>query len=181
MRVVEALTLQHAKTVVTPVVEESESNDGECMRACSWESVWALESQSEKASMHDVLDADKTSVYRSARLNYWAVDRPNIQYSLGVCSKYMSSTRVNDWQKFNRVGKIRERMSRHEWQQHPQIQCAKRQWLDKRQETRNKNKNGLGRLAVRRWRAVARGRQGQSGAGPVGHKIQKKKKKPEAS
>ena len=35
--------------------------------------------QSEKATTHDVLDADKTSLDRSAvaRLNYWAVCRPD--------------------------------------------------------------------------------------------------------
>ena len=86
-RVVEALNLQHLKAMVTPAVRESESVDGESIRECSWESMRALESQSKKASMHDVLDADKTSLYRStvARLNYWAVDRPDIQYAVRVC------------------------------------------------------------------------------------------------
>ena len=61
----------------------------------------APDSQSAKASMHDVLDADKTSWYRSAaaRLNFWAGDRPDIQYAVRVCSKSMSSPRVTSvWQ-----------------------------------------------------------------------------------
>ena len=72
-RVVEALNLQHAKTVVTPAVRQSESVDGENIRECSWESVRAPDTQSEKASMHDVLDADRTSLYSSAlaRPNNW--------------------------------------------------------------------------------------------------------------
>ena len=53
----------------------------------------ALASQSENASIRDTLDADKTSLYRSAvaRLNYWAVDRPDVPYAVRVCSKSMSS------------------------------------------------------------------------------------------
>ena len=99
-RVVEALNLQHAKTVVTAAVKESESADGESTRKCSWESMRASDSQSEEASMHDVLDADKTSLYRSAvaRLNCWAVDRPD-------CSKSMSRRRVNDWQRLKRLAR----------------------------------------------------------------------------
>ena len=62
-RVVEALDLQHAKTVVTPAVGESECADGESTRECSWESRRAPYSQSEEASLRDVLDADKTSLY----------------------------------------------------------------------------------------------------------------------
>ena len=89
-RVVEALNLQHAKTVVSP----SESAKGFLVKAreCSWES-----SQSEEAATHE-LDADETSLYRSAvaRLNLWPVYRPDIQYAVRVCSKSMSSPRVND-------------------------------------------------------------------------------------
>ena len=67
----------------------------------------APESQREKASMHEVLGADKTSLYRSAmsRLNCWAVDRPDMQYAVTVCSKSMSSPRTNDWQKLVRVAR----------------------------------------------------------------------------
>ena len=63
----------------------------------------APESQSAKASMHDALDADKTRSYRStvARLNYWAVDRLDIQYAVRVCSKSMSSPRVSDWHRLS--------------------------------------------------------------------------------
>ena len=105
LRVVEGLILQGAKTVVTPAVRESENADGESTRECSWESMRAPDSHSEKASTHDVLHADKTSLYRSAvaRLNYWSVDRPDIQYAVRVCSKSMSNPRVNDWQRLKRV------------------------------------------------------------------------------
>ena len=106
-RVVEALNLQRAKAMVTPAVRESESIDGERIRECSWESMWAPESHSKTASMHDVLDADKISLYRStvARLNYWSVDRPDKQCAVRVCSKSMSSPRVNDWQRLKRVAR----------------------------------------------------------------------------
>ena len=40
-----------------------------------------------------------------ARLNYSAVDRPDLQYSVRVCSKSMPSPRVNDWQKLKRVAR----------------------------------------------------------------------------
>ena len=42
--------------------------------------------QSATATTHDVPDADKTSLYRSAvaRLNYWAVDKPDIHDAVGV-------------------------------------------------------------------------------------------------
>ena len=55
----------------------------------------ALDSQSEEASTYDVLGADKTSLYRSAvaRLNYWAVDRLDMQYAVRMCSKSMPSRR----------------------------------------------------------------------------------------
>ena len=39
VRVVEAVNLQHSKTVVTPAVRESESADGESTRDCSRESM----------------------------------------------------------------------------------------------------------------------------------------------
>ena len=85
----EALNLQHAKTVVAPAVRESESADGESTRECSWESMRASYSQSEKALVRDVLNADKASLHRSAvgRLSCWAVDRPDMQHAVRICSK----------------------------------------------------------------------------------------------
>ena len=58
-------------------------------RECSWESMRASYSQSEKALVRDVLNADKTSLYRSAvaRLSCWAVDRPDMQHAVRICSK----------------------------------------------------------------------------------------------
>ena len=96
------------RRLVKPV-RESESADGESTRECSeclWESMRALHRQSEKASMHHVLGADKTSLYRSAvpRLKDWAVDRPDMQYAVRVCSKSMSSPRVTDWQRLKTCG-----------------------------------------------------------------------------
>ena len=49
--------------------------------------------------MHDVLDAEKTSLYTSgvAKLNCWeVVDKPDIQHAVSVRSKSTSSLRVND-------------------------------------------------------------------------------------
>ena len=91
----EKLNLQHPKTVITPAVGESESVDCESTRECSWKSARALDSQSEEASTHGVVvDADKTSLCRSAvaRLKYWEVGRPDMQYAVRVCSKSVSTT-----------------------------------------------------------------------------------------
>ena len=65
------------------------------------------DSQNEETSAHDVLDADKTSLYRRAvaRLNCWAVDKLDIQYAVRVCSKSLSSPRVNDWQRLKLVAR----------------------------------------------------------------------------
>ena len=106
-RVVEALNLLHAKTAVTPAVKEDENADGESTRECSWESMRTLDGRCEEASTHDALDADKTSLNRSAvaRLTYWAVDRPDIQNAVRVCSKSMSSPRVRDWQRLKGVAR----------------------------------------------------------------------------
>ena len=38
-------------------------------------------------------------------LNCWAVDRPDMQYAVRVCSKSMLSQRVNDWQRLERVAR----------------------------------------------------------------------------
>ena len=101
-RVVEALNLQHRKTVVTPAVRESQNADGESTRECSWESMRDPDCRSEEAPTHDVMDAEKTSLCRSAvaRLNNWAVDRPDIQYAVRVAETQT-------------CGKIRVGMSRH--------------------------------------------------------------------
>ena len=69
----------------------------------------APDSQSEEASTHDVLDAHKTGLYRSAvaRLNYKAVDR-------GHTVRCASVLQVRVEPKSRRlVAKIREGMSRH--------------------------------------------------------------------
>ena len=91
--------------------------------------------------MHDVLDAGKTSLYRSAvaRLYYGVVDRLDIQYAVIVCSKSMSSTRVNDWQGLKRVARYvkgcPDTEITFEWQTGPrQTHCAKRRWLSRRPE-----------------------------------------------
>ena len=104
-RVVEALNLQHAKTVVTPAVRQSESVDGENIRECSWESVRAPDTQSEKG-----IDArcagrrqNKFVQQRFGQAEQLAVDRPDIQHAAGVRSKSMSSPRVNDRQRLKRV------------------------------------------------------------------------------
>ena len=70
------------------IVKASETNHGSRWRV--------LEHQGVKASMHDELHADKTSLYRSAVvwLNYWAVDRPDIQYAVRECSKSKAGQRL---------------------------------------------------------------------------------------
>ena len=111
------------------VVRESESADGESTRERSWESMRTPGSQSEEASTHDALDADKTCLYRSAvaRLNYWAVVRLDIQYAVRVCSKSMSSPRVSDWQRLKRVARYVKRCPDTEINSTDKTRCAKRQ------------------------------------------------------
>ena len=94
-RVVEALNLKRAKTVVPPAVRESENVECESIRECSWEPLRALESQGERASMSGELHADKTSLYGSAvaSVNCWAVDRPDIQYAVRACSMLAGNIR----------------------------------------------------------------------------------------
>ena len=67
----------------------------------------ALETQGERASMHDELDADKMRLYRStvARLNSRAVDRPGVQYAVRVSSKWMAGPGANDWQRLKRAAR----------------------------------------------------------------------------
>ena len=96
----------------------------------------ALDSQSEKASMHDVLDADKTSLYR---LSYWAVDRSDIVRCESMLQVYVEPK--SQWfAESQACGKIREGMSRHwvtfEWQTSPSrlIVRSDSQWLGRRQE-----------------------------------------------
>ena len=75
--------------------------------------------------MHDVLDADNTSLYRSAaaRMHYLAVNSPNIQYAVRMCSKSMSRPRVKDRQKLKRVARYvmgcPDTRIMVAWQQHP--------------------------------------------------------------
>ena len=61
-KVVETLNLQHEKTVITSVARERENVDREGIRDCSWKSLRALHNHGENASMHDDLDADKTTL-----------------------------------------------------------------------------------------------------------------------
>ena len=87
--------------------DRAKGADGDNTRECSWRSMRAPDGQSDKASVHGVLDADKTSLDRSAvaRLHHWAVDRPDIEYAVRVCSKSTSSPRVNNWQRRKRVAR----------------------------------------------------------------------------
>ena len=105
-RVVEALNLQHARTVVTPA-ERAKALMVRAHENARWESVRTPDSQSEEASTHDALDADKTSLYRSAvaGLNCWAVDRSDTQCAVSVCApspcraqESMTGRDSNEWQ-----------------------------------------------------------------------------------
>ena len=62
-----------------------------------------VDAESEKASTRYVLDADKTSLYRSAvaQLNYWAADRPDVrECAPSSCRAQESMTGIdsNVWQ-----------------------------------------------------------------------------------
>ena len=81
-RIVEALTLQQAKTVRSPAVTENEI--GVQRGECSWESLQKDQTQWESTDEH--LSEEKSRLYRStvARLNYWAVDRPDLRHAVRV-------------------------------------------------------------------------------------------------
>ena len=107
-RVVETPNLQDAKTVVTPDVRESENLSHEGIPECSWESLWTPQNQNEKASLHDEVVTDKTGLCRStvARLNCWALDRPDMLYAVRVCSKSMASPGANSKQRLKRFSQM---------------------------------------------------------------------------
>ena len=53
------------------------------------------------------LGEEKARVYRStvARLNYWAVDIPDLQHAVRVCSKAAAKPTADDWLKLKRIGR----------------------------------------------------------------------------
>ena len=70
----EALNLSQGKSVRTPAVE-----------SCSWVSMQMDNAKREPSG--DTLGEEETLVYRCtvARLNNWAVGKPDIQHAVGVC------------------------------------------------------------------------------------------------
>ena len=102
-RIVDALDLQQAKTVGSPVVKDNEKDAqrGEC----SWESLQNDETQCDSTNKH--VDEERTRLYRSivARLIYWAVGRPDLQHAVRVCSKSAAKPTRDDWLKRKRTGR----------------------------------------------------------------------------
>ena len=84
-RIVEALNLQQAKTAGSPAVKDNEI--GVQRGECSWESLQHDQTQWDSTGGH--LGEEKARVYRStvSRPNLWAVDRPDLQHAVRVCSK----------------------------------------------------------------------------------------------
>ena len=85
---VKELGLEECKPVATPSVSESK------------------EQQKEAEESEPLEDADASS-YRSAaaRLNYLAMDRPDLQYSSKIASKHMSRPKQASWDILKRVGR----------------------------------------------------------------------------
>ena len=102
-RIVKTLNLQQAKTVGSLAVKENEI--GVQRGECSWESIQKDQTRWESTDEH--LGEEKARVYRStvARLNYWAVDRPDLQHAVRVCSKAAAKPTADDWLKLKRVGR----------------------------------------------------------------------------
>ena len=105
-RIVDVLNLKQAKTVGSPAVKENviDFQRGEC----SWESLQKDPTQWESTGEH--LGEEKARVYRStvARLNYRAVDRPDLQHAVRVCSKAAAKPIADDWLKLKRFGRYVE-------------------------------------------------------------------------
>ena len=102
-RIVEALNLQQAKTMGSLAVKENEI--GVQRGECSWESLQKDQTQWESTDEH--LGEGKARVYRSTvtRLNHWAVDRPDLQHAVRVCSKAAAKPNADDWLKLKLVGR----------------------------------------------------------------------------
>ena len=100
---VEALNLQQSKAVGSPAVKD---NEKEAQRGeCSWESLEKDQTQWESTGEH--LNEEKARLYRStvARLNCWAVDRPDLQHAASVCFKTTAKPTTDDWLKLKCVGR----------------------------------------------------------------------------
>ena len=73
-----------------------------------------------------MLDENLVNVYRSvtARCNYLAADRPDIQLATRRCAKGMSNPSLLDWRRLKRIGRYlkgKPRLKIHyDWQDHPQ-------------------------------------------------------------
>ncbi len=85
--VVQALGLQAAKTVVTPAVpEEREHGDA--------------------GGQEEELTKEEVTAYRAitARINFLSIDRPDLQYAVKECSRYMGAPTRESRKKLKRVG-----------------------------------------------------------------------------
>ena len=71
----------------------------------SWESLQKDQTQWESTGEH--LNEEKARLYRStvARQNQWAVDKPDLQHAVRVCSKAAAKPSADDWVKLRRIGR----------------------------------------------------------------------------
>ena len=102
-RIVEALNLQQAKTAGSPAVKDNEI--GVQRGECSWESLQHDQTQWESTGEH--LGEEKARVYRStvSRPNLWAVDRPDLQHAVIVCSKSAAKPTADELLDVKRIGR----------------------------------------------------------------------------
>ena len=66
--------------------------------ACSWESLGESETQWGEIQWSEHLDVEKAPVYGGIvdRLNYWAVHRPDLQYSVRMISTSAANPTSDD-------------------------------------------------------------------------------------
>ena len=91
-RIVEALNLQSKNSGIT-------SSQGKRDRSATRRMLMGIQKdQTQRESTDEHLSEEKARLYRStvARLNYWAVDRPDLQHAVRVCSKAAAKPTADD-------------------------------------------------------------------------------------
>ena len=93
------------KSVATPAVKENDKDAQLGEENCSWRSMQMDTAKQEPSG--DEMSEEEAWVYRStvARLNNWAVDRPDMQHAVRVCSKSAANPTTHDWLKLKPIGR----------------------------------------------------------------------------
>ena len=63
-----------------------------------------------EGSSGNKLTNEGACVYRNTvvNLNYWAQDRPDLQHTVRICSKFVANPTARDWMRVKRIGRYAE-------------------------------------------------------------------------